>query len=145
MAKHYDLGKKGEKIAATHLAKQGYTIKERNWRFGKDEIDIIAEHDNFLVVVEVKTRSSSYFGNPEEAVDEQKQGFLIRAANEYVIQKEIDLEVRFDIFSIIIETSLSSILLSKRERTIRNTLKHLFLKATQASTPRGPAPTTTTS
>jgi len=109
MAKHYDLGKKGEKIAATHLAKQGYTIKERNWRFGKDEIDIIAEHDNFLVVVEVKTRSSSYFGNPEEAVDEQKQGFLIRAANEYVIQKEIDLEVRFDIFSIIIESGKQTI------------------------------------
>ena len=109
MAKHYDLGKKGEKIAATHLAKQGYKIKERNWRFGKDEIDIIAEHDNFLVVVEVKTRSSSYFGNPEEAVDEQKQGFLIRAANEYVIQKEIDLEVRFDIFSIIIESGKQTI------------------------------------
>lgn len=109
MAKHYDLGKKGEEIAANHLATKGYQIIERNWRFGKDEIDIIAEHENFLVVVEVKTRSTSYYGNPEEAVDEQKQRFLIRAANEYVLQKEIDLEVRFDIFSIVIESGKQSI------------------------------------
>ncbi len=109
MAKHYDLGKKGEEIAASHLVKQGYIIKERNWRFGKDEIDIIAEYDNFLVVVEVKTRSTNYYGNPEEAVDEQKQHFLTRAANEYVLQKEIDLEVRFDIFSIVIESGKQAI------------------------------------
>lgn len=109
MAKHYDLGKQGEEIAANYLAGKGYQIIERNWRFGKDEIDIIAEHDNFLVVVEVKTRSSSFYGNPEEAVDEQKQRFLIRATNEYVNQKEIDLEVRFDIFSIIIESNNQTI------------------------------------
>lgn len=104
MSNHYDLGKKGEEIAANYLAAKGYHIIERNWRFGKDEIDIIAEHDNFLVIVEVKTRSTNYYGNPEEAVDEMKQRFLIRATNEYVLQKEIDLEVRFDIFSIIIES-----------------------------------------
>lgn len=109
MSKHYDLGKKGEETAANYLAAKGYRIIERNWRFGKDEIDIIAEYDNFLVVVEVKTRSTSYYGNPEEAVDEQKQGFLIRAANEYVLQKEIDLEVRFDIFSIVIESGKQTI------------------------------------
>ena len=68
MAKHYDLGKKGEEIAANYLAEKGYKIIARNWRFGKDEIDIIAEHDNFLVIIEVKTRSSSDYGEPEEAV-----------------------------------------------------------------------------
>lgn len=104
MAKHYDLGKKGEELAASYLAEKGYKIIERNWRFGKDEIDIIAEFDNFLVIAEVKTRSTSYYGNPEEAVDEQKQRLLIRTANEYVIQKEIDMEVRFDIVSIVIES-----------------------------------------
>lgn len=109
MAKHYDLGKKGEETAANYLAAKGYQIIERNWRFGKDEVDIIAEHDNFLVIVEVKTRSSSYYGDPEEAVDEQKQRLLIHAANEYVLQKEIDLEVRFDIFSIIIESGKQTI------------------------------------
>lgn len=109
MAKHYDLGIKGEETAANYLSAKGYQILERNWRFGKDEIDIIAEHDNFLVIVEVKTRSSSFYGNPEEAVDEQKQRLLIRAANEYVLQKEIDMEVRFDIFSIIIESGKQTI------------------------------------
>ena len=109
MAKHYELGKKGEEIAARYLAGKGYQIVERNWRFGKDEIDIIAEYDNFLVIVEVKTRSTNYFGNPEEAVDEQKQRFLIRATNEYVNQKEIDLEIRFDIFSIVIEAKKQTI------------------------------------
>lgn len=109
MAKHYDLGKKGEETAANYLAAKGYRIIERNWRFGKDEIDIIAEYGNYLVVAEVKTRSTSYYGNPEEAVDEQKQRLLIRAANEYVVQKEIDLEVRFDIISIIIESGKENI------------------------------------
>jgi len=109
MAKHYDLGLKGEEIAANYLAAKGYEIIERNWRFAKDEIDVIAKHQDFLVMVEVKTRSSSFFGNPEEAVDEQKQRFLIRAANEYVLQKEIDLEVRFDIFSIVIESGKQTI------------------------------------
>ena len=109
MAKHFELGKKGEEIAARYLSGKGYNILERNWRFGKDEIDIIAENDNFLVIVEVKTRSTGYFGNPEEAVDEQKQRFLIRAANEYVNQKETDKEVRFDIFSIVIEPNKQTI------------------------------------
>ncbi len=109
MSKHYDLGKKGEDIAARYLAGKGYQIIERNWRFGKDEIDIIAEYDNFLVIIEVKTRSTSYYGNPEEAVDEQKQRFIIRTANEYVMQKEINLEVRFDILSIVIESNKQTI------------------------------------
>ena len=109
MSKHYDLGKKGEDLAARYLAGKGYQIIERNWRFGKDEIDIIAEYDNFLVIIEVKTRSTSYYGNPEEAVDEQKQRFIIRTANEYVMQKEINLEVRFDILSIVIESNKQTI------------------------------------
>lgn len=109
MAKHYDLGKQGEEIAANYLAAKGYKIIARNWRFGKDEIDIIAERDNFLVIIEVKTRSSSDYGEPEEAVGDQKQRLLIRAANEYVIRKEIDLEVRFDIFTIVIKSGKQTI------------------------------------
>lgn len=109
MAKHTELGKKGEEIAAIYLMGKGYNILERNWRFGRDEIDIIAEFDKFLVIVEVKTRSTSYFGKPEESVTEKKQRFLIRAANEYVNQKEIDKEIRFDIFSIVIESNKQTI------------------------------------
>ena len=105
MAQHNQLGKKGEALAATYLSQKGYEIIEQNWRNAKDEIDIIAIHDNFLVIVEVKTRSTDYFGDPSEAVNDMKQSFLIRAAEEYIIEKEIDLEVRFDIISIILTSS----------------------------------------
>ena len=75
MAKHYDLGMKGEEIAARYLAGKGYKILERNWRHGKDELDIIAANGEFLVVIEVKTRSTSFFGKPEDAVTDKKQEY----------------------------------------------------------------------
>jgi putative endonuclease len=109
MSQHNELGKKGEDLAASYLAELGYKIITRNWRYGKDEIDIIAETGNFIVFAEVKTRSTAYFGEPEDAVDKQKQRFLIRAADAYVNQKEIDLEVRFDIVSIIFEKGMHTI------------------------------------
>jgi putative endonuclease len=104
-----ELGTKGEQAAAEYLAGKGYKIIERNWRFGKDEIDIIAQKDSFIIIVEVKTRSTSFFGEPEEAVDRQKRRFLIRAADKYVNQKAIDLEVRFDIVSVIFEQGKQTI------------------------------------
>ncbi len=109
MSLHNELGKKGEEIAADYLSDLGYKIRDRNWRWGKDEIDIIAETDKFIVIIEVKTRSTSYFGEPEDSVDRQKQRFLVRAADEYVNQKQIDLEVRFDIISIIINSGKQTI------------------------------------
>ncbi|MEZ5083314.1 MAG: YraN family protein [Bacteroidales bacterium] len=109
MAKHYNLGIKGEEIATQYLLGKGYKIIERNWRHGKDEIDIIALDGNFLVIVEVKTRSTNFFGEPEEAVTDTKQKFLVRAAEEYVIKKDIHLEIRFDIISIIIEQAKETI------------------------------------
>ena len=109
MAKHNILGKKGEDIAARFLSGKGYRIIERNWRTGRDEIDIIAYDKETLVIVEVKTRSTDYFGEPEEAVTMQKQKFLVRAAEVFVNQKEIDSEIRFDIISIIIEQGKETI------------------------------------
>jgi putative endonuclease len=103
MSLHNELGKKGEELAANYLEEEGYKILHRNWRFGKDELDIIAETEKFIVFVEVKSRSTAYFGDPEDAVDKQKQRFMVRAADAYVNQKSIDLEVRFDIVSIIFE------------------------------------------
>ena len=102
MAEHNDLGKKGEEIAARYLLGKGYTILEQNWRHKRDEIDIIASDGNYLIIVEVKTRSTSYFGEPEEAVTDKKQKFMIRAAEEYVISNDIHMEIRYDIISIII-------------------------------------------
>ena len=102
MASHNDRGVDGEELASAYLQKKGYEILERNWRLGKEEIDIIARKKEVLVVVEVKTRSGSFFGTPEEFVNKQKQRHLIRAANAYIEKKGIDVEIRFDVVGIII-------------------------------------------
>lgn len=95
-----EIGKNGEDIAANYLMEKGYVILERNWRFKHYEVDIIAENEQFIVVVEVKYRSYTSFGAPEVFVNKQKQQFLIEAINQYIQQKNIDKEVRFDIISI---------------------------------------------
>lgn len=105
MAEHNDLGRLGEEIALKHLRDKGFTIRETNWRFGKDEIDIIAEKDKYLVIVEVKTRRSAVFGEPEVFVNTNKQRFLIRATQAYIEKFNIDLEARFDIISIILNNT----------------------------------------
>jgi len=68
MASHNDLGKKGEQLAAEFLISKGYKIVARNFRFQKAEVDIIARKNNVLAIIEVKTRSSSNFGDPQEFV-----------------------------------------------------------------------------
>jgi len=109
MAKHIDTGKKGEALAVQYLKSKHFRILETNWRSGHDEIDIIALDENELVIVEVKTLSSEYFGYPEEAVNQKKQNFLIRAAQAYIDQNEIDLEIRYDIVSIFLNEQSSKI------------------------------------
>ncbi len=100
MAEHNDLGKFGEELAVDFLEKNGYEILETNWVFDKAEIDIIAQKENILAVVEVKTRSSIEFGLPQEFVKPKKIQLLLKAVNEYVIQHDLDVEVRFDIIAI---------------------------------------------
>jgi putative endonuclease len=102
MAEHNELGKSGEAIAAGFLKNKGYSVLEINWRKGPLEIDLIAKTGNILVIVEVKTRSSNYFGEPEEFVTRAKQKTLIRAANLYILENDIELEARFDIISVLI-------------------------------------------
>ncbi len=102
MAAHIELGKTGEQIAKEYLIRKGYEILEQNWQFNRKEIDIIARNKGLIIVVEVKTRSSDYFGNPEEAVTVTKQKFLIEAADQYLQQLAYDAEVRYDILSILI-------------------------------------------
>lgn len=71
-----------------------------NWTFQKAEIDIIAKNENVLAIVEVKTRSSIEFGLPQDFVKPKKMQLLVKAANEYVIQNDLDVNVRFDIIAI---------------------------------------------
>lgn len=102
MAQHNDLGKEGEDLAVAFLIKKGYQIIERNWRFKKAEIDIIAKKENTLIMVEVKTRSTSYFGDPQEFIKPKQKQMLINAIDEYVVSKSLDVNVRFDFIGIII-------------------------------------------
>src|SRR5688572_21553969 len=95
-------GNKGEQRAIDFLKEQGHTILESNWQYQHVEIDIISLHQNILVVTEVKTRRSNFFGEPEEWVTRQKQRNLIKAAAAYLKKYDLDLEVRFDIISILI-------------------------------------------
>jgi putative endonuclease len=97
----HNLGVQGEEIAKIHLLEKGYLILQVNWRYKKYEVDIVASYNNLIVFVEVKTRSSIEFGEPEVFVTKQKQRFLITAANEYLNSNNIDLECRFDILSIL--------------------------------------------
>ena len=101
MAQHNDLGKKGEELAIEYLQKKGYKIVEKNYRFKKAEIDIIAKKENLLVCVEVKTRSSVYHGNPQDFVNSKKIKLLASAIDNYVVEKDLDVEVRFDIIAIL--------------------------------------------
>ena len=94
-------GLAGEDQAANLLIQKGYTILERNWRCGHLEVDIIAENTDYLVIVEVKTRKNTLFGNPEIFVDKQKQRHLIRAAMYYAKFKGVTKEIRFDIVSVV--------------------------------------------
>ena len=100
MAEHNDLGKQGEEMAVEFLQKNGYKILETNWTFQKAEIDIVAQKDNTLAVVEVKTRSSIDFGLPQDFVNPKKIQLLVKAINEYVISNEMDVMVRFDIIAV---------------------------------------------
>lgn len=100
MAKHIKVGQKGEELAIGFLRKHGHKILETNWRFERYEVDIISKYKNLIVFTEVKARSGSDFGNPEDAVTTTKQRFLGKAADEYIYLKKYDGEFRFDIISI---------------------------------------------
>lgn len=103
MAEHNDLGKWGENEAALYYEDRGYEILERDWKVGKRDIDLIAltEDKDTLVFVEVKTRQNNDLQEPEEAVDVKKMRNLAIAANAYVKLHGLDMDVRFDIISVI--------------------------------------------
>ncbi|MFC7774745.1 YraN family protein [Flavobacterium sp. GCM10027622] len=100
MADHNDLGKQGEVAAVAYLRENGYEILEQNFVFQKAEIDIIARKRDWLIVVEVKTRSTVEFGSPEDFVNKKKIKLLVKAIDAYVEQTGLDLEIRFDIIAV---------------------------------------------
>jgi putative endonuclease len=102
MADHNELGKIGEDLAEKHLRRIGYHILHRNGHFGHDELDIIARDGDWLVVVEVKTRTTDHFGEPEMEVKPAKQRAIVRTADAYIQFIDFKGETRFDVIGILL-------------------------------------------
>jgi putative endonuclease len=102
MAQHNELGEKGEQLAKDFLIKKGYQILTTNYRFKHLEVDIIAKYNKELIVVEVKTRASEYLAGPEDTVTKGKQKSIVKVANAYILENDLDIDTRFDIISIIL-------------------------------------------
>lgn len=96
-----EIGILGENAAADLLIKEGYAILERNYRVGHLEVDIIALKDGIIVFVEVKTRAADYLVAPQEAVNKQKQKFIINAANGYIRHHKRSEEARLDVITVL--------------------------------------------
>lgn len=107
MAKQQKIGKLGEDIACQFLTNLGYRILERNWRYSKAEIDIIAKDGNILTFIEVKAKSYTFFGDPEESVSAYKEQLIIDAANRYMSLIGHTWEIRFDIVSVLFDKQLN--------------------------------------
>lgn len=103
MALHNELGQLGERVAKEYLVSIGYRILAANWTHGRAEIDLIASIGKSIVFVEVKTRSSTAFGEPEDFVTWSKQRLLQRAAEGYLYRMKYAGEVRFDIIGILFD------------------------------------------
>jgi len=102
MSDRAGIGTRGEDLAAGYLRQKGFTILERNWHSGRTEIDIIAENSEFIIFVEVKSRSAGFFVPPAEAVSVPKQRTIIFAAANYIDSHQPDKETRFDIITVVI-------------------------------------------
>jgi len=101
MTKNSDIGNNGETLACEHLEKKGYTVLFRNWHYQHKEIDIIAKNPSVLIIVEVKTRISGSLVSPVGSVNYRKQRLIIEAADAFIQKHNVNLEVRFDIISVI--------------------------------------------
>lgn len=103
MSTPYDFGQEAERRAAVFYHAQGFQILEQNYRYRKAEVDLIVRKENLLVAVEVKARSSNYFGTPQSFVSQKKIRLLVMAIDAYIQQRNLTVEVRFDIMSYTLE------------------------------------------
>lgn len=101
MAQHNLLGKEGEKAATLFLQDKGYTLLATNWRFGKYEIDIIAQVQDELIFIEVKTRETATYGHPSEFLSLRQMRNIVEAAEVFMQTKKIEKEARFDVLTLL--------------------------------------------
>lgn len=100
MGKHNEFGKLGEQIAVDFLLKKGYKILQKNYRYQKAEIDVIAEKDSIVSVVEVKSRTGDFLETVSKTINQRKINLIVMAANQYILDRNLDVELRFDIILI---------------------------------------------
>lgn len=98
------LGARGEQIAVDHLAAHGLVVLDRNWRCREGELDVVATDGATVVVVEVKTRTGTGFGRPEEAVTPLKLARMRRVAQRWLAEHRVGwVEVRFDVVAVVVD------------------------------------------
>lgn len=100
MAEHNDSGKLAEELAADWLVSKGYEFVEKNYRHKHAEIDLIMKHQGLLIFIEVKFRSGTGFGFAEEFVDSHKKKMVVKAADQYIFEKDWHKDIRFDIVAV---------------------------------------------
>ena len=105
MSDHNNTGRQGEELAAAFLIRNGYEILRRNFTFRRCEIDIIARKGDWLLFVEVKTRTSISFGHPEEFVESAQAARIFHAAEEFIFTSNWKGHIRFDIISVTMDTT----------------------------------------
>ena len=103
MSRTGDFGEWGELVAIDYLKAQRYFVMDHDWQLDHKDLDIVAidNETKEIVFVEVKTRSSTYFAQPEEAVDDEKIRNVKSAANAYIRFKKITRQARFDIITVV--------------------------------------------
>ena len=107
MAKHNDFGRHSEIMAQNYLQNMGYTILETNWRCGHKEIDIIAKDNDYIVFIEVKTRTSNKYGAPSEAVNKIKQKHMLQTIKYYLYIRNLSDEfIRIDVIEVYINNNV---------------------------------------
>ena len=101
MAEHNDFGNLAENLAADFLIQKNYKILVRNFRYQRAEVDIIAEFEDLIVVIEVKARSYNALIEPQEAVTKKKIKAILLCSDFFMKENQIDKEVRFDIITVV--------------------------------------------
>lgn len=105
MSEHLKTGSRGEALAASFLVEKGFEVMVKNYRYKHAEIDLIVKRDNLLVFVEVKTRNSSRFGEPESFVSDKKAAKIFEGAEQFIFENNWNGNIRFDIISVKLGTS----------------------------------------
>lgn len=100
MASHLEIGKEGEKLAEVYLVERGYTVLHRNWRYSRYEIDLVTTRNDLLRFIEVKFRSSTQYGQPEDAVNRKKIKDLMQAIDQFIYLNPQYNDFRLDVLSI---------------------------------------------